>query len=79
MCRQNRQCFKQNLGNKNIVPNVVAPVNFISQVGEKKVKKNWEGSEDDLQVLYNTALLNVILICFVINIVIIFSKFYEFC
>jgi len=40
MCRQNRQCFKQNLDDKNIVPHVVASVIFISQVGEKKVKKN---------------------------------------
>jgi len=34
-----RQCFKQNLDDKNIVPHVVAPVIFISQVREKKVKK----------------------------------------
>jgi len=39
MCRQNLQCFKQNLDDKNIVPHVVAPVIFISLVGEKKVKK----------------------------------------
>jgi len=61
MCRQSRQCFKQNLDDKNIVPHVVAPVIFIFQVGEKKVKKKTLRlvCVDDLQVLYNTALLNV--------------------